>query len=235
MAPAASTGPGEESAAYLTYDGTLLDSGLQRVGSVSLDDGEAISSVSSDGRLAFSSHREATQNWDCCGPNKQVIYTAAPDGSDMRKLVDGQVDISPDWSPAGEMVAAVGPQEDGQGLEIILIDADTGETVDRIDAPIGAFAWSPDGSQLALASGNISRNEITIYDVHSGKLQRVPETETASSSPIAWGSDGLLVHINRGGGSFVLALVESVDEPPKILRRCSRGASCPLPVDALQT
>jgi hypothetical protein len=54
-----STGPGEESAAYLTYDGTFLDSGLQRVGSVSLDDGEAISSVSSDGRLAFSSHREA--------------------------------------------------------------------------------------------------------------------------------------------------------------------------------
>jgi TolB protein len=86
-----------------------------------------------------------------------TIYTMSPDGTDVRRLVEGR---DPAWSPDGMRIAfRRGRTDEPGGLmnRIYLADAD-GSNVRTIyegnggePGGAGTPAWSPDGSQIAFA------------------------------------------------------------------------------------
>ncbi len=73
------------------------------------DDGGSYGpSFSPDGsRIVFSSIGDEGHLSDTTGPSGLDLYVMAADGSGRRRLLDGNEDVSPAWSPGGDQIAFV--------------------------------------------------------------------------------------------------------------------------------
>ncbi|MEH1130670.1 WD40 repeat domain-containing protein [Micromonospora sp. CPCC 206061] len=89
------------------------------------------------------------------------------------------------WSPAGNIVAGA------DGPVIALWNPSTGKRLGVLtdgQLPIGALAWSPDGSQLAAASHDffgVQPGLITVWDVTTRRSLRTID----GAGPLAWAPD----------------------------------------------
>lgn len=100
------------------------------------------------------------------------VWIAAADGSDSPRalaLEGSAFDVS--WSPVGAQLAVVlapRPLVDDSFMfkRVRVVDADTGQVVQRVDNPgkLGQVAWSPDGQHLAMISG------VDLHDPRDGRL-----------------------------------------------------------------
>ena len=127
-----------------------------------------------NGRIAFVSPGGS-------GPEDR-IYTVAPDGSDLRQLVDTHAQY-PTWSPDGSKIAfddgstiAIRDWSTAQG-HIYIVNAD-GTELTRATSGDGAEftpAWSPDGTHIAVtATGQAgSAPGIFILEVATGAMRPV--------------------------------------------------------------
>jgi TolB protein len=127
-----------------------------------------------NGRIAFVSPGAA-------GPDDR-LYTAAPDGSDLRQVTDVHVEY-PDWSPDGSMIAF----DDGTVIDHIDWSLDSGHIytvqadgtgLSQVTTGDGAeFApdWSPDGTHIAVSAlgQNGSPPGIFILDLATGAMRPV--------------------------------------------------------------
>lgn len=91
-----------------------------------------------------------------CGPKNKMLsnlWVASTDGRVVRQFTSGDRDGMPAWSPDGSRVAFVSGRSEQQP-QIFVIPADGGEARQLTSFPEGsirAFAWSPDGTRLAVA------------------------------------------------------------------------------------
>ena len=86
------------------------------------------------------------------------LWTALPDGSHPRKLLQFPGISSPTFSPDARTIAFIGPTDAGQGLYMVGADGSRLTELGSFaheGAPIGArvanLTWSPDGKSLAFA------------------------------------------------------------------------------------
>ena len=106
---------------------------------------------------------------------------AAPEPGKPRALsIDGSV-FDLDWSPDGKrLLVSVAPRpliDDRMMLRRVrVVDAETGGTLASFDNPgkLGEFAWSPDGSQIAMITAD------DVHDPAEGRLKVAP----ASGGPL---------------------------------------------------
>jgi dipeptidyl aminopeptidase/acylaminoacyl peptidase len=160
-------------------------------------------------RIVFSSVGDEGDVSDTIGATGLDLYVMAADGSGRRRLLDGDEDASPSWSPDGDQIAFVrGGGAYGAG-RIFVVDPD-GEGPARVlveqDGPgtDSDPAWSPDGTQLAFVRTEpegLSR--LMVADADGSHARSVLEGPEALRSP-SWSPDGttlVLTVVGTGGQS----------------------------------
>ncbi|MGH9191561.1 MAG: TolB family protein [Acidimicrobiales bacterium] len=144
---------------------------------------------------------------DTVGASGLDLYVMAADGSGRRRLVDGDEDVSPAWSPDGEEIAFVrGGGNDGTG-RIFVVDPDGGSARALVEhggrAEDADPAWSPDGTQLAFVRTEPDGlSHLMIADADGSDARSVLERPDALGSP-SWSPDGttLVFTVGKGGES----------------------------------
>jgi TolB protein len=107
------------------------------------------------------------------------IYVMDADGSDVRRLTDGTAhEDQPAWSPDGRHIAYTSEGAGNPGIYVMSPDG-TGVTQllgDADPANLG-FAWSPDGTKMAVVSIRGPGNDRNVYvlDVATGEFTSVGE------------------------------------------------------------
>ena len=132
----------------------------------------------------------------------------------------GDFDVSPVLSPDGKLVAFY-TQRGLFEIDLYVADAVTGRIVKKLTSPnsdshvdalnfiSSAGAWSPDGKKLAVAVFKDGRNEISIYDVHSGHVDRTIKFPGISGlNDMAWGPNNQLALGGQHGGIIDLYLYD---------------------------
>jgi Tol biopolymer transport system component len=103
-----------------------------------------------DGRIAFNAFVKTTESFG--------IFTATPDGGDVRKLISTPDTLSgiPDWSPDGERIAFFTESfgEVHEPAQVHAMNADGSGVTQLTSGPgfKGIPSWSPDAASLAIAA-----------------------------------------------------------------------------------
>ncbi len=114
----------------------------------------------------------------------------------------GRMNIAPVLSPDGKYVAYLS-ERDIFNINLFVADAETGQVVkklrsmsrnpefDAIQFINSAGTWSPDGEEFAFVTFAQGDNEVTIWNLDSGNIERRVKVEgvSALSNP-AWSPDG---------------------------------------------
>ncbi|MFQ5572325.1 MAG: TolB family protein, partial [Rhodothermales bacterium] len=129
-----------------------------------------------------------------------------PDEAGRRVLDEdlgaGRMNLSPSLSPDGKYVAYLSEQ-DLFNINLFIADAETGKTIRKLRATNtnphfdnirfinSAGSWSPDGKKFAFVTFSQGDNEISIWDLDTGDIERRVAVQgvSAISNP-AWSPDG---------------------------------------------
>lgn len=154
-------------------------------------------------RIAFISNRD-----DYFG----VFVMSAIDGSDVRKLVEGNNTndfeelhlLTPglSWSPDGKLIAL--SSKAGANDAINIIDVETGEYEQLDVARDGIFSvqWSPDGSKLAYVGNSTYQSDIWVYDLKTHETRNLTADVFSDAEP-AWSPDSRSVFFTSDRRHFV--------------------------------
>jgi dipeptidyl aminopeptidase/acylaminoacyl peptidase len=127
------------------------------------------------------------------------VYRVDADGTVTDLSRSPWQDTTPIVSPNGKLVAFLSGR-DGGGLYVVGIDGAGLRRVAAAPSPwqqqIG-LAWAPDSSELALATGTVSRATLSIVPVVGGS-PRVIAHASAFGTP-AWSPDGTLITVGGLG------------------------------------
>jgi Tol biopolymer transport system component len=125
-----------------------------------------------------------------------VIYTANPDGSQVKPMIPGQPAASecPDWSPDGTQIATC----DGPGSAVIFNADDGSSRVVQEPDPANLFlpcsGWTPDGQRLTcegFGQADPSLNGIyTIRASDGGGVTRITSNPNGDDQPGDYSPDG---------------------------------------------
>ena len=177
-----------------------------RIGGNKLDN--ITPSISPDGsQVVF-----VRQNADDSG-RTQGIWTAAADGSRLRRLVANG--YTPLWSPAGNRIAYVAPSG---ALQLVV--AQGGESQTLVARSVESlFGWSPDGKQIALQDQGGS---LEIVDVATRKVQKLQRLRFVPNVVWSPSSQDLLVKTQplRQNRCASLWRVPAGGGKPQLLRAC---------------
>jgi WD40 repeat protein len=211
--------------------------GLTRDGQVRrlTDDGGSYGpSFSPDGsRIVFSSVGETGDVSDTVGPSGLDLYVMAADGSDRRRLLDGDEDVTPAWSPDGELIAFVrGGGGDGAG-RILVVDPEADGSARVLIEPDGAPAdadpaWSPDGTRLAFVrTGPDGRFHLMIARADGKQVRPVLERDEPLGSP-SWSPDGTTLAFTVGNGAGSGGSIAVLDVEQGSIEMVANGGLAPV-------
>jgi Tol biopolymer transport system component len=155
------------------------------------------------GRIAYH-HLELTGRSD--------IFVMNEDGSNQVSLTSDMpasgFRSAPTWTRDGSRIAFSQTENTpaGTAASIWIMNAD-GSGKRQVTLTLTGFdaspTWSPDGQKLAFVRYYGSEGDITIIDVSSGALTRVP-LDGIEANP-AWSPDGDLIVFTRGSGIYTMA------------------------------
>lgn len=143
-----------------------------------------------ESRLAFVSDRLGSFR-EPTGSIRRVkeIFVADYDGANEQRLTaDGDLDMTPTWSPDRRAVAYTSFRTGGQEIFITRLD-------DRRLLSAGGAgqnrlpAWSPDGGRIAFSSNRAGNEEIYVMNWDGSGAQRLTTSWAIDTSP-AWAPDG---------------------------------------------
>jgi len=122
--------------------------------------------------------------------NNNIIYTMNPDGSGLTMVTDPAMSgYDPYWSPDGLKIAFYSTRTTA-GIYVVNADG-TNQTLLLASSDIVYFAWSPDGTRLALSKTvpPTYNFDIFIYDINTGITTRLTNTQSNHNS-VDWSPEG---------------------------------------------
>jgi hypothetical protein len=140
------------------------------------------------------------------------IYVMPVDGGGPTQLTNPPSDcgdISPVWSPSGDMIAFV-RDCDGRGFsDVYIMNADGSDSRSVTDGHmriIPPLSWSPDGKRIAFSVWAKDRRQIALIDLDRSGFQTLT-TEGDNSSP-AWSPSGKQIAFtsNRDGNQEIYVM-----------------------------
>ncbi|HEV8192812.1 MAG TPA: S9 family peptidase [Ktedonobacterales bacterium] len=178
-------------------------------------------------RLAYISKREGEQQ-------KPQLYQLSVEGGEARRVClmpNGVEEVA--WSPDGARIAVLSLEGDEPGKDPIVVgpdrhrrlwtvrpESDAPEPVTPPDVTVWEYAWSPDGSRLAVYYSTGSdetdwyRGQIGVMPVGGGAVRQIVRLDCQASA-LAWSPDGTrLAYVSGewsdrglvGGDVFVVAV-----------------------------
>jgi Tol biopolymer transport system component len=200
------------------FAGRFGDQAVERVYRAALRQGWEQGLLAVTGRnsdsLSAAWHRDIRQMY-----TPQLAGRTAPDSTGDNVIrgdvEESEANVSPVVSPDGRHVAFFSSR-DLFGYALYVADVSTGRVIKRLTSVTGdqhfdaisfiasAGSWSPDGQQFAFVVFADGDNELDIYDVGSGKVERrIKITGVGAISDPAWSPDGsrIVVSGNAGGVS----------------------------------
>jgi TolB protein len=189
-------------------------------------------------RLAFVSDRAGAFN-EPTGSRRRVkeIFVCDYDGADdARVTTDGDLDLTPSWSPDGRALAYTSYRRGFQ--DIFVTDLDTR----RQSSPTGGRgqnslpAWSPDGTEIAFTSTRDGNSEIYVMNADGTGVRRLTTNWAIDTSP-AWSPDGRQIAFttNRTGSPqiWVMGADGSGQRALTSEKYCDRPTWSPGPIDEI--
>ena len=145
------------------------------------------------GRIAYMARENADADWD--------IWLMRGDGSDPQRLTDDPADdMSPCWSPRGDLIAFVAERDGNR--EVYTMKPDGTQQINLTQHPSEdwAPAWSPEGTSIAFSSYRDGNWEIYVMDADGSNPVRITSNAAADYGP-CWSPDGARIafHSNRDG------------------------------------
>lgn len=151
-------------------------------------------------KIAFSSDRDGYSE----------IYTMNPDGSNLRRLTFNLAgNRTPEWSPDGTLIAF---RRDFIGICTMKADGTNQTCFTSGDRRYNEFYpdWSPDGSRIVCAMGNLFR----FLDAQTGTvLREFPEWNGNLIDGTAWSPDGQWILFGHNGAFGVPSGGISITSP----------------------
>ena len=193
-------------------------------------------------RIAFLSNEGQGEPLDRLSRSayRQLLYTMAPDGSELRKVVSRPVGLSPPvWSPDSGRLAFVALEGSKRPYRYVLhtVNADGSEMhaigeVNSFEADHEYFplpSWSPDGKRIAFATG--AEDHRSIYTALPDGTDQQLVVDGFAVRQIAWSPDGSeiffvtdwLYLVNPDGSSL-----RRLDVPGEVGRRMADAGSTAL-------
>ena len=149
-----------------------------------------------------------------------------------KDISGGSLNLSPSVSPDGQYVAYLS-ERDVFNINLFIADAETGRTIRKLNATNtnphfdnirfinSAGSWSPDGRQFAFITFANGDNEISVWDLDSGSIDRRISVEgvSAMSNP-AWSPNGRFIAFSGidGGISDLYVLELSTGDVRQLTR-----------------
>jgi WD40-like Beta Propeller Repeat len=111
----------------------------------------ALTAISAAAKVPGTNGRIAFEQADPADPEGQFVFTANPDGSDVRQLVPSNTCCA-SWSPDGSKLAIAAETDDDRITTATVNPDGSGYEVKTIPDPtlnLGCNVWSPDGDRFA--------------------------------------------------------------------------------------
>ena len=153
--------------------------------------------------LTHSPQREGNPAWSPDGAyllytksfNDSEIWISRPDGTDPRKVADGNM---PAWSPDGRQILYIASRGQNGKTTIAIINTAGGDPVweKTLQASVRDFAWSPDGSKFVFSTAD------GLFSLDRNGTNPIQLTHDLTGiSNIAWSPDSqhiaLFAHASR--------------------------------------
>jgi len=186
-----------------------------------------------DSRLAFVSDRLGSFK-EPTGSIRRVkeIFAADYDGAnEQRVTTDGDLDMTPTWSPDRRAIAYTSFRTGGQEVFITRLE-------DRRVQATGAAgqnrlpAWSPDGTRIAFSSNRNGNEEVYVMNADGSGALRLTTSWAIDTAP-AWSPDGKRIAFtsDRGGSPQIWVMDADGGNQRQLTREryCDRPSWSPGP------
>ena len=118
------------------------------------------------------------------------IFIMDYDGARVKRITaNGSINLSPSWSPDGEVIAFLSYSTGEPRLVILNSEGKQRRAFPQRGELNSAPAWSPDGRTLAFSSSRDGNAEIYLLQVSNGQLTRLTRNEAIDTSP-TWSPNG---------------------------------------------
>jgi TolB protein len=189
-------------------------------------------------RLAFVSDRLGVFHEPTGSPRhiKEIFVSDYDGGRDERVTVDGDLDLTPAWSPDGRLLAYTSYRLGYQ--DIFVTDLATRRQWPAIVGHGRNWlpAWSPDGKQIAFSSSRDGNEAIYLMNTDRTGLRRLTTGWAIDTSP-AWSPDGRRIAFtsNRTGSPQIWVMDADGANPQPLTseKYCDRPSWSPGPVDEI--
>ena len=130
------------------------------------------------------------------------VYTAAPDGSDLRNVTRSYAyDSEPAWSPDGKKIAFISFRAEGTGIYVMNADGTDQHLLARDIGYPSSPSWSPDGTRLAFQTYyyeyETGTDETGIWLVNADGTDAHPLSKHFGDFNPAWSPDGTKIVFDR--------------------------------------
>jgi TolB protein len=189
-------------------------------------------------RLAFVSDRGGLRR-ELGGMMRRFkeIWIADYDGANEQRITsDGDLDITPAWSPDGRAIAYTSYRRGFQDLFVVRLDDRRLEEPTRGTGKNWLPAWSPDGTQIVFTSVRDGNEEIYVMNRDGTGARRLTRHGAIDTSP-AWSPDGTQIAFtsNRTGSPQIWVMGADGSSPRALTteKQCDRPTWSPAPYNEI--